>query len=144
MKKRVFVIGGAALEITGIPKSICRLRDSNPGTVRLAVGGVAACVFVGFNLIHPSALVPPVEVEVFADIVECLLHGIRAYAEVGVWKTLPDSIDIVFYLHSETLLHITHHIVKRTGVCAGIVVLRPSRRVREHQHRDACLSHYYI
>lgn len=41
MKKRVFVIGGAALEITGIPKSICRLRDSNPGTVRLAVGGVA-------------------------------------------------------------------------------------------------------
>ena len=41
MKKRVFVIGGAALDITGIPKSICRLRDSNPGTVRLAVGGVA-------------------------------------------------------------------------------------------------------
>ena len=38
--KQVFVIGGAALDITGFPKDICRLRDSNLGSVRIAVGGV--------------------------------------------------------------------------------------------------------
>ncbi len=38
--KHVCVVGGAALDITGLPDSICRLRDSNLGTVRLQAGGV--------------------------------------------------------------------------------------------------------
>ena len=38
--KRVCIVGGAALDITGLPDGICRLRDSNLGTVRLQVGGV--------------------------------------------------------------------------------------------------------
>ncbi len=37
---RVFVIGGAAVDITGKPSSICRLRDSNLGIVRIKAGGV--------------------------------------------------------------------------------------------------------
>lgn len=36
----VFVVGGAALDVTGVPEKICRQRDSNIGTVRLGVGGV--------------------------------------------------------------------------------------------------------
>ncbi len=40
MKYRVFVIGGAAVDITGTPDSLCRLRDSNLGRVRTTVGGV--------------------------------------------------------------------------------------------------------
>lgn len=36
----VFVIGGAALDILGVPHGALRLRDSNIGTVRLRVGGV--------------------------------------------------------------------------------------------------------
>jgi len=34
----IFVIGGAALEIKGIPNGVCRLRDSNLGRVRTSVG----------------------------------------------------------------------------------------------------------
>jgi len=36
----IFVIGGAAIDITGKPDSVCRERDSNPGRVRIRVGGV--------------------------------------------------------------------------------------------------------
>lgn len=38
--KKVFVIGGAAVDITGSPRDICRMRDSNIGRVRLRAGGV--------------------------------------------------------------------------------------------------------
>ena len=38
--KSVFVLGGAALDILGVPLSAFRLRDSNIGRVRLSVGGV--------------------------------------------------------------------------------------------------------
>lgn len=37
--KRICVIGAAALDITGIPKGVCRLRDSNIGTIIESVGG---------------------------------------------------------------------------------------------------------
>ena len=36
----VTVIGGAAFEICGIPKDVCRLRNSNPGNVRITVSGI--------------------------------------------------------------------------------------------------------
>ena len=36
----VSVIGGVAFEICGIPKDICRLRNSNPGRVRITVSGI--------------------------------------------------------------------------------------------------------
>ncbi len=38
---KVSVIGGVAFEICGIPKDICRLRNSNPGKVRITVSGIA-------------------------------------------------------------------------------------------------------
>lgn len=38
--KHVFVVGGAALDITGAPTACFRLRDSNIGIVRISVGGV--------------------------------------------------------------------------------------------------------
>ncbi len=37
----IFVIGGAAVDISGRPETICRLRDSNIGHMRLRAGGVA-------------------------------------------------------------------------------------------------------
>ncbi len=40
MKKSVYVVGGAAVDITGRPDTICRLRDSNLGVVRISPGGV--------------------------------------------------------------------------------------------------------
>ncbi len=36
----IFIVGGAAIDITGKPESICRERDSNLGSVRIRVGGV--------------------------------------------------------------------------------------------------------
>ncbi|MDP3448779.1 MAG: carbohydrate kinase family protein [Eubacteriales bacterium] len=36
----VFIVGGAAIDITGKPESICRERDSNLGRVGIRVGGV--------------------------------------------------------------------------------------------------------
>ncbi len=36
----IFIVGGAAIDITGKPDSICRERDSNLGRVRIRVGGV--------------------------------------------------------------------------------------------------------
>ncbi len=48
----IFVIGGAAIDITGKPDSICRERDSNPGKVRIRVGGVGhniACHLSRYN-----------------------------------------------------------------------------------------------
>ena len=38
--KQVCIVGGAALDITGMPDGVCRLRDSNLGAVRMQVGGV--------------------------------------------------------------------------------------------------------
>ncbi len=38
--KRVCIIGGAAVDITGRPDNLCRLRDSNLGRVTLSAGGV--------------------------------------------------------------------------------------------------------
>lgn len=36
----ICIVGGAAIDITGKPESICRERDSNLGKVRIHVGGV--------------------------------------------------------------------------------------------------------
>lgn len=36
----IFIVGGAAIDITGRPESICRERDSNLGRVQIRVGGV--------------------------------------------------------------------------------------------------------
>ncbi len=36
----IFIVGGAAIDISGKPDSVCRERDSNPGNVRIHVGGV--------------------------------------------------------------------------------------------------------
>ena len=38
--KKVFVIGGASIDITGAPHEVCRMRDSNIGSIQLRAGGV--------------------------------------------------------------------------------------------------------
>ena len=38
--RTIFIVGGAAIDITGKPDSICRERDSNLGKVQIRVGGV--------------------------------------------------------------------------------------------------------
>ena len=47
---RVIVIGGANMDIGGSPETGFRLRESNPGTVRLRPGGV------GRNIAHDLRL----------------------------------------------------------------------------------------
>ena len=38
--EKIFIVGGAAIDITGKPDSVCRERDSNLGRVGIRVGGV--------------------------------------------------------------------------------------------------------
>lgn len=77
--KQVCIVGGAALDITGLPDSICRLRDSNLGTVRLQVGGVGhniACRLTRYAL--DVELITVVGNDFRADMIEadCMHHGI--------------------------------------------------------------------
>lgn len=55
--KKVFVVGGAAMDITGVPENLCRLRDSNIGKVSLGVGGV------GKNISKSLTAYPDLSVE---------------------------------------------------------------------------------
>ncbi len=48
----IYIVGGAAIDITGKPENICRERDSNLGRVQIRVGGVGHNIakrLVGFN-----------------------------------------------------------------------------------------------
>ena len=77
--KRVCIVGGAALDITGRPDGICRLRDSNLGTVRLQVGGVGrniGCRLKRYAL--DVELITVIGNDFRADMIEedCLQHGI--------------------------------------------------------------------
>ena len=77
--KRVCIVGGAALDITGLPDGICRLRDSNLGTVRLQVGGVGrniGCRLKRYAL--DVELITVIGNDFRADMIEedCLQHGI--------------------------------------------------------------------
>ena len=78
--KQVFVIGGAALDITGFPKDICRLRDSNLGSVRIAVGGVGRNVASHLVPYGPEVqLVTAIGNDFRASVIEadCQRHGVR-------------------------------------------------------------------
>lgn len=41
MANRIYLIGGAARDMTGKPSTVCRSRDTSIGTVRVRTGGVA-------------------------------------------------------------------------------------------------------
>jgi pseudouridine kinase len=54
----IFIIGGAAIDITGKPDSVCRERDSNIGKIRIRVGGVGHNLAVRLrNYAYPVELV---------------------------------------------------------------------------------------
>lgn len=76
----IFVIGGAALEINGIPKTVCRLRDSNLGHVRTSVGGFGrniASQLAAYG--HPVQLITALGNDPRANTIEqnCRNHGIQ-------------------------------------------------------------------
>lgn len=77
--KQVCIVGGAALDITGLPDGVCRLRDSNLGTVRIQVGGVGrniGCRLTRYAL-H-TELITALGNDFHAQMIEkdCLEHGI--------------------------------------------------------------------
>ncbi len=50
----ITIVGGAAIDITGKPDSICRERDSNLGSVRIRVGGVGHNIAKGLSALGYS------------------------------------------------------------------------------------------
>lgn len=46
MNQKVWILGGAAVDIKGRPDTLSRLRDSNPGIVRISAGGVGKNIAV--------------------------------------------------------------------------------------------------
>jgi pseudouridine kinase len=50
MMKQMLVVGGANVDLVGIPEQQLRMRDSNPGKIRVSFGGV------GRNIAHNAVL----------------------------------------------------------------------------------------
>ncbi|TFG83594.1 MAG: kinase, partial [Erysipelotrichales bacterium] len=50
MMKKILVVGGANVDLVGIPDKQLRMRDSNPGKIRVSFGGV------GRNIAHNATL----------------------------------------------------------------------------------------
>ena len=79
---------------------------------------MTARVLVEFDLVTVAALLPPVPVVVLADVVEGLLKGVRAHAEVGVGQHHACGVYIAvkLQLHAKALTHVLHHVVYGAGV----------------------------
>ena len=87
--KNVFVIGGAALDISGIPSDVCRLRNSNEGRIRVVIGGSAHNI--SKHLVQmgiPAKLVTVIGTDPRGQVIEadCIMR----------------SIDLTYSLHSES------------------------------------------
>ena len=85
--KHVFVIGGAAVDITGAPRQACRMRDSNIGKVTLRPGGV------GLNIATHLAK-NPVHVELITAI------GADYRAGMIADKCLADGVSMTYALRA--------------------------------------------
>lgn len=99
-KKRVFVIGAAALDITGAPQSVSRLRDSNIGRIRLAVGGVGKNIARSLTRYDMDvSLVTAIGSDFWADMIETdckkwgidLSHALRCEGASGTYLSVLDE-----------------------------------------------------
>lgn len=116
----------------------------------LTLFGMASGIFIRFDLIDITILLPPVEVEILADIRQGFLQRIGFDAEVGIRQLPTNGIHIIFKADTPTLRYVLHHIVKTTGKMALITVLSISlwlvtailRTCRQrHACRDKCHHH---
>ena len=117
----------------------------------LTLFGMATGIFIRLDLIYITILLPPVEVEILADIRQGFLQRIGFDAEVGIRQLLADGIYIIFKANTPTLRYVLHHIVKTAGEMPLITVLSISlwlvtvilRTCRQrHACRDKC--HHYV
>ena len=91
--KQVCIVGGAALDITGMPDGVCRLRDSNLGAVRVQVGGVGrniACRLARYAL--RTELITALGNDVHAQMIEqdCASRGIGLTH--SLWLDEPSAV----------------------------------------------------
>ena len=91
--KQVCIVGGAALDITGMPDGVCRLRDSNLGAVRMQVGGVGrniACRLARYAL--RTELITALGNDVHAQMIEqdCASRGIGLTH--SLWLDEPSAV----------------------------------------------------
>ena len=112
---------------------------------------MATGIFIRLDLIEIVFLLPPVEVEILADIRQGFLQRIGLDAEIGIRQLLADGIHIIFKANTPTLRYVLHHIVKTAGEMPLITVLSNSlwlfsvilRTCRQrHACRDKC--HHYV
>ena len=117
----------------------------------LTLFGMATGIFIRLDLIDITILLPPVEVEILADIRQGFLQRIGLDAEIGIRQLPTDGIHIIFEANTPTLRYVLHHIVKATGEMTLITVLSISlwlvtvilRTCRQrHACHDKC--HHYV
>ena len=79
---------------------------------------MATRIFVELDLIGVAALLPPVPVEMLADVVECLFQRIGPDAEVGIGQHDACRIDIGIKLELDVkpFGDIVHHLTHRSAI----------------------------
>ena len=87
---------------------------------------MATGILVRFDFVHVAVLLPPVPVEILADVIERLFDGVGSYSEIGIRKTFAHRIDIVFEANVETLADIRHQVAdgafvsRLKGLCCSV------------------------
>jgi hypothetical protein len=84
-------------------------------------------IFVQLDLIEIATLLPPVPIEVLADIIECLFQGIRTDAKVCVREHYPCCIYVTIKLEFdiEPFGNVVHYLTHRFAILR-LVGLRSS------------------
>ena len=79
---------------------------------------MAARILVALDFIRVAVLLPPVPVEVLADVVQRQLQRVGTDAEISVGQHDAGGVDIGVELqpHAELLAHLLHHVVHGAGV----------------------------
>ena len=95
---------------TRLPLSLVAVKARQIIEHHLTLCLMTTRILVGLDFIQVAALLPPVPVEVFADVVERHLDGVGAHAEISIRQSLANGIDIVFELHAKALLNVLHHL----------------------------------
>ena len=73
---------------------------------------MATWILIELNLIEVTALLPPVPVVVFADVVECHFERVGAHAEVGIGHLLAYGIHVLveLELHAKAFADVVHQV----------------------------------
>ena len=88
-----------------------------------ALVSVAARIFVGLDLIQPVVLLPPVPVEVLADVGQRLLQRVGTEAPVGIRQLHTCGVYVILEAHAPLPLHVAQQVGNTSRVVPGIVVL---------------------